>query len=166
MFSKKDCVIFMIIAFFLLTAASHSAEKINGKDYRNERFSYSIYIPNIFHITDKSENNDGITLKTNKKDSVLLVWGQNNIENSDGHALLKSALDRAAYIQDKASGKNFYMIKYGAAGEDGSGHCFYEYGILNKGKIAVFELRYPIEKEAQFLKIIETLKSSFKFLDN
>ena len=158
----------IILLFCLFLAPTFSVQAVdksytNFITYNNSRFNYSISYPSFFTNMKASDNGDGISLSDDTNTYKLTVWGSYNINKETGHDKLNALLNEIAYVKDSYSEQNYYWaIWSNHGGKDGKEIFWYEYGMVNDDKIAVYRSSYP-EDDQDYFEFLYGNNRFFKF---
>jgi len=156
-------MLFVIAFFAAWTLRPAKAADAPWTTYTNERFGYSIELPDIFPDVREPDNSDGVWMQSDDENYRLTISGGYNVLEYEGKDMLKNRLEEVAHIvpdSDK-SGEGWYRLIYSDdGGRDGNEHLFHEYGVVNKENWASFTLVYPKEEEARFSATAQRMEES------
>ena len=129
--------------------------------YVNARYGTRIDYPaRLFHALPEPDNGDGLTFESADGTARLAVFGQQNIDDLDGPAMLARDVDFGQYdkVTYKASGKGWYVLS-GLSG----GKIYYRRAVIDPsaGVVHVFELSYPPSARARFDPVVARMAKSF-----
>lgn len=155
----------LVGAFFLMVHFS-VAQAADWTTYSNESYKFSVDYPaDLFEVSEKSENGDGINLKNNDSSVEFRAYGFNNgdelsltqvrdiiLEDNDGRN-----------VTYKAVKKNWIVIS-GTEEEDGRTMIFYQRLAASSdlSKFSAFELIYPQSDKTQYDALVKRMSLSLK----
>ncbi|MBX4271864.1 hypothetical protein [Clostridium estertheticum] len=139
--------------------ASTTTEQSNQFTYRlytNPRYGNSIMYPNNLTVIREPDNGDGRWFKTPDGEVELTVSGANNVLGSTVDSMYYAAVKSVNPSYKKQSG-NWYVISYTEGDK-----VVYQKTVVGKGSMDTFILKYPINQNDKYSKVVEELNKSFK----
>ena len=124
--------------------------------YTNPRFGFSITYPSILKNKIESTNGDGVTLKNEALNTVVSVWGMNNINNKTVKDLYNEKINSIQNISYKVVDSNWFVISY-----ENNEIIYYCKTVVGSRAINSFVIQYPKKHEKIFDHIVEKLYNSF-----
>lgn len=153
------CALFVMVNFTVAQAADWAT-------YTNENYEFSVDYPaDLFEVSQKSENGDGINLKNSDNSVEFRAYGFNNGDE------LPLAQVRDIILEDndgrnvtyKAMKKNWIVIS-GTEEEDGRTMIFYQRLAASSdlSKFSAFEFIYPQADKAKYDALVKRMSLSLK----
>ncbi|BBF44401.1 hypothetical protein lbkm_3114 [Lachnospiraceae bacterium KM106-2] len=154
---KKISILLMLVLTISMISGinANAATKVKYKNYTNARFNYQVKYPTKFTKKTFSDNGDGVTLTTKKKDATCLIWGGYNIMEDTGKTLLKSIKSYSPKLSSSTSNKKTCSYKYKKGKK-----IVYGYRYIVNDVVLGFEITYPTSQKSYYETAIKTIRSS------
>lgn len=164
----KTRLVFICLAFFLVSCGNSaknkeevSEKKVHYKNYRNERFGYSIAYPQFLIPQGESGNQDGQKFINNEGTIQLWVYRsfKMNIETGDV-PMLEEALQtdlQDKKVLDKSLTNNTYTIK-----SMNGNKIVLQHTLLIANEYYEILFIYPKDKEKQLKSVMDYVVQSFE----
>ena len=164
---KLRCVHFTFTTVILLIAyycipANAQTKQTTYKTYYNPRFEYSISYPvGILYPQEIAANGDGRKFLSKDNQTVMLVYGQENVQRQT-----LSQLYKEESREDSHTGKvvTYKMLKnnwFVVSGYE-DGRVFYQKTIYRNDEFLTSRIEYPEAQKEVFDSITATIAKSFR----
>lgn len=132
-------------------------QQVAYKQYVNARFGFSMEYPSTFVTKMIPDNNDGIILATPDGSVELTMSGVNNISNETVITSYNDLIKDHSNASYKNQQSNWFVVSWIDADK-----IVYEKGVVGKGSINTFIIKYPLTQKVSYDSIVSHFNSTFK----
>jgi hypothetical protein len=122
------------------SSASSNAVQLNNS-YMNDRFGFSVGIPDGFVQGTESQNGDDVTFTDTALNMTVRVYGYNNTDNLSEDAVMKTVWNGSTDSIKQTGDGHVFIYQY-----DSSKEYFY-WIYLGAGSINRMEISYPLQDD-------------------
>lgn len=151
------------ISKFSIEMKDDNITKVEYTEYKNNRFEFSISIPQIFDNVYEADNGDGITCSNNNDNLSLIIYSYNNIMNEsakDGYYDIKNNINKNINIVSSDLEDRYFSIIY-----DDDKFEYFNYKQYYNNSVYTISYIYPKEDREYYSNLSKNICKSFKIIN-
>ncbi len=137
-------------------AGPYASQRAGYHKYANQRFGFSILVPNGFVANPPPANHDGRSFH-DAYGAEFMVWGSNNVLDKTVMGEYREALRRHPDAAYSTYGKGWYVISYHEGG-----YIVYEKHFISPRATNSWVFKYPASRASVMNPVCSVMAKSFR----